>query len=133
MTKINEIYHCSICGNIISVFHDGPGVLSCCDQTMSLLKSNTIEASLEKHIPVFQKTKKGFKIQVGSIPHPMEEKHFIEWLEFAIEDKIIRKQFRPGEKAELIIECQNYNLDNCKKDNPKWIRAYCNLHGLWKS
>ncbi|MCK4432917.1 MAG: desulfoferrodoxin FeS4 iron-binding domain-containing protein, partial [Methanomicrobia archaeon] len=79
MTELKQVYKCSICGNIVEVLHTGIGELVCCGQPMELLKEKTEDAGLEKHVPVIEKTEKGIKIKVGSIPHPMEEKHYIEW------------------------------------------------------
>ena len=118
MTQKGEVYRCEICGNIVEVVHEAGGELVCCGQPMKLMKENTEEASIEKHIPVI----KGNKVFVGSVEHPMEEKHYIEWIE-ATDGKQVSKVFlKPGQKPEA---------EFCFK--PKSARAYCNLHGLWKS
>jgi superoxide reductase len=126
MTQKNEAYKCEICGNIIEVLHEGGGQLVCCGEPMKLLGENTVDASLEKHVPVIEKTKKGVLIKVGSIPHPMEEKHYIEWIEIITKDNKSDKKFlKPRDKpeAEFCISI----------DNILFAREYCNLHGLWKS
>lgn len=126
MTEKNQIYKCEICGNIIEVLHEGGGQLVCCGEPMKLLKENTVDASLEKHVPVISKTPKGIFVQIGSVLHPMEEKHYIEWIEIHTKDgKIGRKFLNPGDKpeAEFFISI----------DNLLFAREYCNLHGLWKS
>jgi superoxide reductase len=126
MTKQKEIYKCEICGNIVEVLHAGGGQLVCCGEPMKLLKENTIDASLEKHIPIIEKTKKGVIVKIGSIPHPMEEKHYIEWIEIITKDNKSDKKFlKPGDKPEAEFHLQIENI--------LFAREYCNLHGLWKS
>ncbi|HIG93979.1 MAG: Desulfoferrodoxin 2-Fe-SOR [archaeon GW2011_AR13] len=119
MTNKKEIYKCNVCGNIVEVLHDGKGTLVCCNQNMVLQKENTMDASIEKHIPIIKKN----IVKVGSIEHPMEEKHYIEWIEATGEKGEVSKVFlKPGIKPEA---------EFCFK--PISARAYCNLHGLWKS
>ncbi|MEM3483543.1 MAG: desulfoferrodoxin, partial [Candidatus Woesearchaeota archaeon] len=91
MTEKRQVYKCNICGNIVEVLHSGAGTLVCCGQPMQLLKENTTEASLEKHVPVIEKTKTGIRVKVGSAPHPMEEKHYIEWIELIAGERTFRK------------------------------------------
>jgi superoxide reductase len=81
MTEKLQIYKCEICGNIVEVLHTGKGQLVCCGQPMKLQVENTVDASKEKHVPVVEKIEEGIKVKVGSVPHPMEEKHYIEWIE----------------------------------------------------
>lgn len=118
MTELNQIYKCNVCGNIVEVLHTGVGELVCCGQPMELQKENTVDAAEEKHVPVIE----GNKVKVGSEPHPMEEKHYIEWIEVVYEDGAREKKFlKPGDKPEF------------ESAMPiKSARAYCNLHGLWK-
>ena len=125
MTAINEIYKCSICGNIVEVFHAGAGQLVCCGKPMELLKEKTSDVGLEKHVPVVEKTAIGVKVKVGSIPHPMEDKHCIEWIEIISEGRACRKSLKPGDKPEAEFEISS---------GPETIqvREYCNVHGLWK-
>jgi superoxide reductase len=124
MTKRNEVYKCSVCGNIVEVNHASGGTLVCCGQQMHLLKENTVDASQEKHVPVIEKTKNGFLVKVGSVEHPMEDKHYIEWIEF-IADGVSYKHFlKPGEKPQA---------EFCIKASTFTAREYCNLHGLWSS
>lgn len=124
MVVKNEIYKCSLCGNIVEVLHVGGGALVCCGEPMVLLKENTVDASLEKHVPVIEKTKTGFKVKVGSVPHPMEEKHYIEFIELIADGIVYKKFLSPGEKPEA---------EFCLAANQVTAREYCNLHGLWKS
>jgi superoxide reductase len=119
MTEQKEIYKCEICGNIIEVLHKGAGELVCCSHPMKLMKENTIDASTEKHVPVIEEN----MVKIGSIPHPMEEAHYIEWIEATGENNEYAKVFlKPGDKPEARF---------CFK--PLSAREYCNLHGLWKS
>ncbi|MDO5580710.1 MAG: desulfoferrodoxin [Planctomycetia bacterium] len=123
MTKIREVYYCEICGNLVEVVGESGGTLVCCGQKMSLLAENTKEASLEKHIPVAQKEGNRLFVQVGSVPHPMIPEHYIGWIEVLQGNKVQRAELQPGmePKAEFLIE-----------DSPYTVRAWCNLHGLWK-
>ena len=125
MTQKLEIYKCNICGNIVKVVHEGAGELVCCNQPMVLqTEKNNEEGLTEKHLPVMEKTETGVKIKLGSIPHPMEEGHFIEWVEMMTENgKILQKFLKAGEAPVVDFKVE---------DNPVWVRAYCNLHGLWK-
>ncbi|MDD5193417.1 MAG: desulfoferrodoxin [Candidatus Nanoarchaeia archaeon] len=127
MTTKNQIYKCEICGNIIEILHEGhDNSLYCCKKPMILLKENTVDASKEKHVPIIEKTKKGIKVKVGSIDHPMEDKHYIEWIEVLTKDQKSDKKFlKPGDKPEAEF-CLNI-------DNVLTAREHCNLHGLWKS
>ena len=124
MTELNQIYKCAKCGNIVEVLHTGAGELVCCGEPMALQKENTVDASPEKHVPVIEKTEKGFKVKVGSVPHPMEETHYIEWIEILADGKAYRKFLKPGDtpEAEFCVEAENVVA-----------REYCNLHGLWRS
>jgi superoxide reductase len=115
----NEIYKCEVCGNIIEIVHRGGGALICCGQPMKLQKTNEVDASQEKHVPIIN----GKKVKVGSIEHPMIEEHYIEWIEATSEDGQIAKVFlKPNMKPEAKFSFK-----------PLTARAYCNLHGLWKS
>mgnify|MGYP000389058083 FL=1 len=80
MTKKSEVYKCEVCGNIVEILHTGAGELVCCNQPMKLMAENMVDAATEKHVPVINKTQEGIKVSVGSIDHPMEEKHYIEWI-----------------------------------------------------
>ncbi|MBT3261210.1 desulfoferrodoxin [bacterium] len=124
MTKLNQIYKCTICGNIVEMVHASMGELVCCGQKMNLMQENTTDAAQEKHVPVIEKTAQGLKIKVGSTTHPMEEKHFIEWIELLANNQVYRKQLKPGNspEAEFCITATSFNA-----------RAYCNLHGLWQN
>ena len=124
MTELNQIYKCSVCGNMLQVIHVGGGQLVCCNKPMILLVENTTDAAQEKHVPVIEKTKKGIKVKVGSVPHPMEEAHYIEWIEALIDDGRVYRQFlTPGKAPEAVFKIDANTIT---------AREYCNLHGLWK-
>jgi superoxide reductase len=123
MTEKLEIYKCEICGNIVEMLHPGPGQLVCCGQPMKAFKENTVDAAKEKHVPVVEKMAGGVKVKVGSVAHPMEEKHYIEWIEVIADGKVYRQFLKPGEAPEAV-----FNLEAAEVT----AREYCNLHGLWK-
>lgn len=124
MAKRLEIYKCEICGNIVEVLHEGVGELVCCNQPMKLYEENTVDAAKEKHVPVVEKIDGGFKVKVGSVPHPMEDKHYIEWIEVIADGDAYRHFLKPGDPPEAVF--------NVKADKVT-AREYCNLHGLWRS
>lgn len=120
---MNKIYKCSICGNIVELLHDAGAELVCCGKPMELLIEKTEDQGKEKHVPVSEKTEKGTKIKIGEIEHPMEEKHYIEWIEMNFDGKSGKKFLHPGEKSEADFEASPENFT---------VRCYCNIHGLWK-
>lgn len=120
----NDVYKCSLCGNIVEVVHAGGGTLVCCGKPMDHLVENTVEASKEKHIPVVEKNEDGILVKVGSIAHPMEEKHYIEFIELIADGIVYRKNLLPGEAPEAFFNVKAEKFE---------VREYCNLHGLWKS
>lgn len=124
MTELKQIYKCSICGNIVEVIHTGVGQLVCCGQPMELLGEKAEDVGLEKHVPVIERVGNKVKVKVGSLPHPMEQKHYIEWIEIVADDSICRKYLKPGEKPEAQFETAAEKIN---------AREYCNIHGLWKS
>lgn len=124
MTVRLEVYKCDLCGNITEVLHDGSGELVCCGQPMQCLKENTVDAAREKHVPVIEKVDGGVKVAVGSVAHPMEEKHYIEWIEIIADGKAYRQFLKPGDAPEAV-----FNIDAGSVS----AREYCNLHGHWKA
>ena len=124
MTELKQIYKCSICGNIVEVIHTGVGELVCCGQPMDLQKEKIEDEGNEKHKPVIENTEDGIKVKIGSVEHPMEEGHFIEWIEIVVDGNYARHYLKPNEKPETFF--------SVKAENVK-ARAYCNVHGLWKS
>ncbi|HER44495.1 MAG TPA: desulfoferrodoxin, partial [Candidatus Eisenbacteria bacterium] len=114
---------CEVCGNIVEVVHGSFGELVCCDQPMKLVTENTVDAANEKHVPVIEKVDGGYKVKVGSVPHPMEEKHYIEWIQLLAGEKSYRKFLEPGQAPEAVFHVEAKEVS---------AREYCNIHGLWK-
>jgi len=123
VNKKLQVFKCNICGNIVEVLHVGGGELVCCGQPMELLKEKTEEVGKEKHVPVIEKTESGVKIKVGAVPHPMEEKHYIEWIEIIAKGRVYRKFLSPQDKPEAEFKIKVEKIE---------ARAYCNIHGLWR-
>jgi superoxide reductase len=124
MTSSRELYTCQECGNIVEVVHANRGTLVCCGQPMQRLVEKTTDAGNEKHVPVIEKTPAGILIKVGAVPHPMEEKHYIEWVELLADGLVYRRFLKPGMKPEFVFSVQPQAVT---------ARAYCNVHGLWAS
>lgn len=124
MTQLNQVYKCDLCGNIVTVLHAGEGELTCCNQAMSLCEEKTADAATEKHVPVIEEVDGGVKVTVGSVPHPMEDDHYIEWIELQTGDKVLRQALKPGAEPSALFE--GATADNAA------AREYCNKHGLWK-
>ena len=124
MTELKQIYKCNVCGNIVEIIHTGVGQLVCCGQPMELLTEKIEDVGLEKHVPVIEKIGNKAKVKVGSVPHPMEPKHYIEWIEIVADGKTCRKSLKPGDKPEAEFETTAEKIK---------AREYCNIHGLWKS
>lgn len=124
MTERNDVYKCNVCGNIVEVLHAAAGELVCCNKPMELMKERTEDEGQEKHLPVIEATESGTMIKVGSVPHPMENEHHIEWIEIIADGKTNRKFLKPGEQPEAVFKD---STDNAK------VREYCNIHGLWRA
>ena len=123
MAEKLQIYKCTICGNIVEVLHGGAGELVCCGKPMENLVAKTADEGKEKHVPVIEKIDGGIKVKVGSVPHPMEEKHHIEWIEIIADGRAYRQFLNPGDAPEAMF--------NIKAD-ALTAREHCNIHGLWK-
>lgn len=123
MTQRLQIYKCEVCGNIVELLHEGEGELVCCAQPMKHFVENTVDAAKEKHVPVKEKVAGGLKVKVGAVAHPMEEKHYIEWVEIISGDKAYRQFLRPGQAPEAVFPVEGEFT----------AREYCNIHGLWKA
>ena len=122
MAERYEVYKCEICGNVVEVLHGGKGQLVCCGQPMKLMEAKKEEQGYEKHLPVVEKRDGGIVVKVGSVPHPMEEGHFIEMIEIITKDgRVLRKYLKPGERSEAEFEAEEI----------KMAREYCTIHGLW--
>jgi len=124
MTKKFQAYKCTICGNIVEVVHEGAEALVCCGQPMKLLEEKSEEEGNEKHLPLVEKTNGGIKVKIGSVQHPMEEKHYIEWIEVITNDGSFKKFLNPGDVPEA-----TFNVDY---NDTTFVREHCSIHGLWK-
>ncbi|MBN2721020.1 MAG: desulfoferrodoxin [Proteobacteria bacterium] len=122
-TEKLQVYKCEICGNIVEVYHTGVGELVCCNQPMVLQNEHTADQGKEKHVPVIEKTEHGILVKVGSVPHPMEEKHYIEWIEVVADGKAYTAFLKPGDAPEAVF---------CIDAEKITAREYCNVHGHWK-
>lgn len=123
MTEKLQIFKCEVCGNMVEMIHAGMGELVCCGKPMKLFVANTVDAAKEKHVPVKEAVDGGLMVKVGSVAHPMEEKHYIEWIEIVAEGKAYRQFLEPGQAPEALFPVKGDFT----------AREYCNLHGLWKS
>lgn len=119
-----QVYKCEICGNIVEVLYAGGGELVCCGQPMKLLEEQTADAATEKHVPVVEQSNIGVKVKVGSVPHPMDEKHYIQWIQVITNGKAYREFLSPGDAPESEFPVKENEL--------KVVREYCNVHSLWK-
>lgn len=124
MPRIKQIYKCEQCGDMIEVIKEGCGNYSCHGEPMKLLSEQTADYKLEKHVPMIERIQGGFKIIVGSTLHPMEEAHFIEWIEITDDaGRVYRRHLKPGDAPEAIFMVDSENIA---------AREHCNVHGLWK-
>lgn len=122
MTEPLQVYNCMICGNIVEVLHAGRGQLVCCGQPMRLVETKKSGEGEEKHLPVVERLNNKVTVKVGNVKHPMEENHYIEWIEILAGDSVYRKRLKPGDDPEAEFEVDGDNIS---------VRAYCNVHGLW--
>lgn len=116
-------YRCETCDNIVELIKNGGGELVCCGKSMTKLVANTTDASQEKHVPAVSRKDGKLSVDVGSVIHPMTDKHYIEWIAVVTERGIERVSFSPGDEPKGVF-CEKPNAD---------VYAYCNLHGLWKA
>lgn len=124
-TERSQVHKCSVCGAMTEVSQGGAGTLVCCNQPMDLMTENTTDAAQEKHVPVVEPVEGGgFKVTVGSVAHPMADDHWITWIEILTANRTCRVDLNPGDPPEAFFPL---------KDTPLAVRAYCNLHGLWKA
>lgn len=119
-----EVYKCNICGNIVEVMDGGAGDLVCCGQAMKYMKEGLSDGALEKHVPVIEKNGNTYTVKVGSVPHPMQDDHWIQWVELVADDISYTKFLKPGEAPEARFTVDAKNV---------FAREYCNLHGHWKA
>ncbi len=123
MAERMEVYRCNVCGNIVFVLQGGKGQLVCCGKPMELLKAGEADAAQEKHVPVVEAKDEGYEVKVGSVSHPMEEKHYIVWIELIEKNGVQIKFLKPGEEPKAFFKAV---------EKPVKAREYCNLHGLWE-
>ena len=122
MPQLNEVYKCELCGNIVEIMHGGPGALTCCSQKMVLMAENTVDAAVEKHVPVIEIGADSITVKVGSVAHPMAEEHYIEWIELLADGKVYRQNLQPGAEPVATFPLVAESVT---------AREYCNLHGHW--
>jgi superoxide reductase len=123
-TEQLQVYKCEVCGIITEVLEGGAGELVCCGVPMQLLAEKTEDASTEKHVPYIEKIEGGVKVRVGrNAAHPMEDKHFIQWIELLADGKAYRQFLKPGDAPEAVFHVTGDNMS---------AREMCNIHGLWK-
>ena len=125
MTKQLQVYKCIACGNIVQVLHAADGDLICCGSPLVLLEEGTTDAAKEKHVPVITKTPTGYKVAVGSVAHPMDEKHWIQWIELVADGVSYTRFLNPGEAPEA-----EFCIAGAKN---VYAREFCNLHGHWRA
>ena len=123
MAEKLQIYKCAVCGNIVEVLHGGVGELVCCGKPMENLVAKTADEGKEKNVPVIEKIDGGYKVKVGSVPQPMQDEHYIEWIELLADGRAYRQFLEPGTAPEAVF---NVEADSVS------AREYCNVHGLWK-
>jgi superoxide reductase len=124
MTKQNDLYKCEVCGNIVEVMHTGAGALVCCNEEMVLQSENTVDAAQEKHVPVIEVGADSITVKVGSVPHPMQTEHYIEWIELIADGKVYRQNLQPSDDPQATFPVIAENVT---------AREYCNLHGHWSA
>ena len=121
-----KFYRCEHCGQIVAVVK-GTGVpVMCCGQAMTEIVPGTVDASLEKHVPVYEVSDGKVSVKVGAAEHPMLEEHYIEWIAVQTKQGNQRKSLKPGEAPAACFVI-------CEGDEVVAVYAYCNLHGLWKA
>lgn len=126
MTKVGQIYKCEVCGNVIEILHEGQKSLVCCNQPMTLEEAHTEDKGMEKHVPVIEENGNYITVKVGDIEHPMEESHYIEWIELTVDGSRYRRYLSPIDKPEVSFTVPERHIELS-------ARTYCNIHGLWKS
>ena len=125
MTERFQVYKCDSCGNIVEMLHAGQGQMFCCGKIMRVLSENTVDASVEKHVPIISKVGEDIDVKVGSVAHPMEKDHYIEWIEVIKDGRTMFRQYlNPGDAPEAKFKTDAKGVV---------VREFCNLHGLWKA
>ncbi len=125
MTKLRELYFCEICKNLVEIVQEGKPALVCCGEPMKKLEPKTEDQGNEKHVPVVEDMGGKVKVKVGDVAHPMEDKHYINFIEVLTEDRVYRAELKPGQKPEAEFPVA--------KGDIKEVREFCNIHMLWKA
>ncbi|MFA6635628.1 MAG: desulfoferrodoxin [Candidatus Omnitrophota bacterium] len=125
MTKLRQLYRCNVCGNVVEVLNEGAPDLHCCGEAMKELEARTRDEGLEKHVPVVEEKGNGIIVKVGSVAHPMEEKHYIKFIEVMTKDKVMKAELKPGDSPEAEFPVGKQDLTG--------VREFCNIHMLWKA
>ena len=123
MNELLQVYQCELCGNIVEMIHASAGRLTCCNKAMTLLTENSVDAATEKHVPIVERTDDGIKVTVGSVPHPMLDEHYVEWIQLVADGKSYRQFLKPGDAPVAFFKIDANNIT---------AREFCNLHGHWK-
>lgn len=123
MTGMLQVYKCEKCGNIVEMLVPGRGEMYCCGELMKLMPEQTADATKEKHVPIIEKIEGGYKVKVGSVPHPMLENHWITWIQLIAGDKVYQEFLKPGMAPEATFYTDAEEV---------YAREFCNIHGLWK-
>lgn len=124
MSKRCEVYRCAVCGAVVEVVRGGGGTLYCCGQPMERMEEHAKDVGVEKHLPVVEKVEGGYRVKVGQVPHPMLDEHHIEWIELLTLQGVQRQLLPAAGKPEVVFQTE---------ERPIAARAFCNLHGLWRS
>ena len=122
MLERMQILKCNDCGVVLEVLDGGECEVACCGKTLNVLEERTADVGKEKHVPVCEQTSQGLTVKVGSVPHPMEQNHYIEWIEVVADGKVSRQFLKPGDAPEATFPIKPGKLS---------VREHCNLHGLW--
>ena len=118
-----RFYHCPICKTTVGLIHGEMEHMQCCGKPVEELVPNTVEASTEKHLPVYEKVDNKIIVKVGEHEHPMDEDHYIMWVAQVTDNTTTRVRLHPGEKIEIKFSYIPGSL----------LYAYCNKHGLWET
>ena len=125
MTEAKQVYKCKVCGIVAEVLQGGAGEMVCCAEPMALQEAKTQDAAKEKHVPYIERTAEGITVRIGqNAAHPMEDKHYIQWIELSFDGRSIRQELKPGDSPQATFNVQAENVV---------AREFCNLHGLWAS
>lgn len=117
-----RFYKCNVCGNVIELIDGNEKNIKCCGKEMDLLEANSVDASLEKHVPNCKIQDNKIEVTIGEVIHPMEDDHYIMWIALVKNNKIVRYDLKPNVEPKVVFDFE----DDCI------IYTYCNKHGLWK-